>query len=90
MMSYWKFNNKCKQRFFEFANLKKVEILIKYHIYLISMFLINPIIKRFLIKILLKQRLTKSPCLNNCGAYIKKDNAFSFCGNECFGDYYGF
>lgn len=65
------------------------------------MSLINPIIKRFLIKILLdlrsvraqprlKQRLTKYPCLNNCGAYIKKDNAFSFCGNECFGDYYGF
>ena len=59
------------------------------------MSLINPIIKRFLIKILLdlrsvKQRLTKYPCLNNCGAYIKKDAAFSFCGNECFGDYYGF
>lgn len=59
------------------------------------MSLINPIIKRFLIKILLdlrsvKQRLTKSPCMNNCGAYINKDNTFSFCGNECFGDYYGF
>ena len=54
------------------------------------MSLINPIIKRFLIKILLKQRLNKSPCMNNCGAFIKKNNAFSFCGNECFGDYYGF
>ena len=53
------------------------------------MSLINPIIKRFLIKILLKQRLNKSPCMNNCGAYIK-NNAFSFCGDECFGDYYGF
>ena len=54
------------------------------------MSLINPIIKRFLIKILLKQRLNKYPCLNNCGAYIKKDAAFSFCSNECFCDYYNF
>ena len=52
------------------------------------MSLINPIIKRFLIKILFKQRLTKFACKNNCGAYVKTEDRY--CNNECFGDYYGF